>query len=71
MLRNVRLWLTFPSSGLTAGVRKALRFWKGLLSLAVSAVRGHHKPLVIMISTGALGLGVGVQHSLLGGAAGA
>ena len=28
MLRNVRLWLTFPSLGFTAGVRKALRFRK-------------------------------------------
>lgn len=71
VLRNVRLRLTCPSSGFTAGVRKALRFWKVLLSQAVSSVWGHHKPLVILISTGALGLGVGVQQSLLGDAAGA
>ena len=51
--------------------QKSTEVWKGLLSLAVSAVWGHHKPLVILISTGALGLGVGVQHSLLGDALGA
>ena len=51
--------------------QKSTEVWKGLLSLAVCAVWGHHKPLVILISTGALGLGVGVQHSLLGDALGA
>lgn len=51
---NVRLRLTFHSSGFTTGFRKAQcpqeRFWKSFLSLTVSAVLGYHKLFVFLVS---------------------